>query len=460
MYDFHPWILSCRIFRFPNSFFKFLSAVRFALKEEELMSPLYALTLALLIPPLPDHELPLFTPEDLLHQPFVVVMELQNPEGFSPSELKALRSRVEEERDRKIAELRQREDDWKKKIVSDRHELEALNKRASRDNAAEAKQRAELHTEIAALERCIRDASIERERTIPAAYERKLAKVWLAEHWPARRDEVLQQIEEGQARDRRHGDAEDIGYRRLVKNPEQDVPAGEQAARQMIAGGWLPFELQDNEVQAYVRTVAARIAANSDLKVPLRVTVLDSAELKALALPGGYLYVTTGVIRAAQTESELAGVLSREVARIAARHGTRSSKMAVVSKLFVPVTQIATGIFTGGAVSPAAAYGIGYGIEGLGGVLQHSLNGMNEKFQREADQLGIQYAWKAGYDPRGFISFLDSASETTDSNFLTEEPSLQERLLNSFAEIQFLPPQKDPAPDTGEFDRIRKRVVR
>jgi Zn-dependent protease with chaperone function len=419
--------------------------------------PLYALTLALLIPPLPDQELS-FTPEDLLHQPFVILMELQKPEGYSPSDLKALRSRVEEERDRKVAELRQREDDWKKKLASNRHELEVLNKRASRDNESEAKQRADLHSEIAALERCIRDASIERERTIPAAYERKLAKLWLAEHWPARRAEVLQQIEEGQARDRRHGDAEDIGYRRLVKNPEQDVPAGDQAARQMIAGGWLPFELQDSEVQGYVRTVAARIAANSDLRVPLRVTVLDSTELKALALPGGYLYVTSGVIRAAQTESELAGVLSREVARIAARHGTRSSKMAMVSKLFVPVTQVATGIFTGGAVSPAAAYGIGAGIEGLGGVLQHAVSGTNEKFQTEADQLGIQYAWKAGYDPRGFISFLDSASETTYSSFLSDAPSLQERLLNAFTEIQYLPPQKEPAPDTGEFDRIRSRV--
>jgi predicted Zn-dependent protease len=226
----------------------------------------------------------------------------------------------------------------------------------------------------------------------------------------------------------------------------------------MIASGWLPFELQDNDVQAYVRTVAARIAANSDLKVPLRVTVLDSTELKALALPGGYLYVTSGVIRAAKTESELAGVLSREIARIAARHATRSSKASLVSKLFVPVTQVAAGIFTGGTMSPAAAYGISYGIEGLGGVLQHVSNGTNEKLETEADQLGIQYAWKAGYDPRGFIEFLDSIAISTNKNFVNDEPQLHERLLEAFTEIEYLPPQKDFVPDTGEFDRIRSLV--
>jgi len=130
-----------------------------------------------------------------------------------------------------------------------------------------------------------------------------------------------------------------------------------------------------------------------------------------------------------------------------------------VSKLFVPVTQVAAGMFTGGAVSPAAAYGIGYGIEGLNGVLQHVLNGTNEKFQTEADQLGIQYAWKAGYDPRGFIAFLDSISGNTTNNFLSDEPQLQERLLNSFTEIQYLPAQRDVVPDNGEFDRIRSRVM-
>ena len=422
------------------------------------MFPTYALLLALLTPAPSDQELALFSPEDFIHQPFVELLDLQ-VEGHSASELKALRGRVEEERDRRIEDLRQREQEWKKKLDSDRNELEGLNKLASEDTESVSKRRAELHVEIAALEHSIREKAIERERTIPALYELQLSRLWLAENWPARRAEIRQLIENGQARDRRHGDAEDIGYRQLAKNPEQDIPTGEQAARQMAAGGWLPFELQDSEVQGYVRQVAARIAANSDLKVPLRVTVLDSNELKALALPGGYLYVTSGVIRAARTESELAGVLSREIARIAARHATRSSKVSWISRLFVPVTQVATGILTAGVVSPAAYYGIGYGMEGLSGLLQRVLNGTNEKFQAEADQLGIQYAWKAGYDPRGFIGFLDSIAGRNDNNFLSTEPPLHERLMNCFSEIQYLP-AKDLSRSRGSSIDIRRRVAR
>jgi len=109
-------------------------------------------------------------------------------------------------------------------------------------------------------------------------------------------------------------------------------------------------------------------------------------------------------------------------------------------------------------MTPAAAYGLGYGIQGLNSVLQSALNATNQKFQTEADQLGIQYAWKAGYDPRGFIAFLDSISGTANNNFVSNEPPLQKRLLNSFSEIQYLPLRKESIEDTGEFDRIRSRV--
>jgi predicted Zn-dependent protease len=142
---------------------------------------------------------------------------------------------------------------------------------------------------------------------------------------------------------------------------------------------------------------------NSDLKVPLRVTVLDDKELRAIALPGGFVYVTSGVLTAAQSESELAGVLSREIARIAARHAARAAKSSWLSRMILPVTQIAGGIFAGGPANPAAYYGLGYGMEGLSGILGRALTANSEEFQLEADQLGVQYAWKAGYDPAGFV---------------------------------------------------------
>jgi Peptidase family M48 len=421
--------------------------------------PLYALSLALLIPLQTDQEL--FIPlEDVPNQPFANLLEPRSAEEYSRDALGDLRARIQQERDERLAEARKTEERWKKTLAADRRELEALNKRSSSDTEEDAKRRSSLHIEIAALERGIRDKRAEHEHTIPAAYELRLSKVWLAKHWPERQAEILRDIEEGRGRDRRHGDVEDIGYRKLVKDSEKDVEAGQQAARQMMAGGWLPAELKNEDVQSYVRRLASKLAANSDLRVPLHVVVLDSAELKAIALPGGFLYITAGLIRTAQTESELAGVLSREIARMAARHATRTSKAAWISRLFVPVTQIVAGTFTGGPANPGAYYGIGYGVEGAGSLLGHALSGENQKHQREADQLGVQYAWKAGFDPKGFVTFLDSIAGRSEDKFLSPEPTLEKRLLNLFSEIQYLPARGKPSADSAEFDRIKQLIAR
>ena len=422
------------------------------------MVSLYALSLALLIPLQADQEPPCIPLEDLPNQPFVSLLEQPYQEVHPHDTLKDLRERLEREREEKLEEIRKTEKLWKRKLEDDRRELELLNKGSSVDAADVARRRSSLHIEIAALERGIRDKVREREHTIPATYEVRLSKLWLAEHWPERRNEILEEIEEGRGRERKHGDVDDIGYRVLASDSEKDIEVGEQASRQMIAGGWLPSRLHHEEVQTYVRGLASRLAASSDLRIPLHVTVLDSQELKAVALPGGFLYVTSGVIRAAQTESELAGVLSREIARIAARHATRTSKAAWISRLFVPVTQVVAGVFTGGTANAGAYYGIGYGIEGVGSLLNGTLNGANEKHQREADQLGVQYAWKAGFDPRGFVTFLDSIAGSNDYNFLSPEPSLEKRLLHLFSEIQYLP-ARETSSDSEEFRRIKRLVA-
>jgi Peptidase family M48 len=421
------------------------------------MFSLYAASLAILMAGQTDREPLVVSLEDVPRKPLVEILSIGDSAEYSKEEIRALRARIERERDKEIEESRRIEEGWKGKLSIARRDLERLNRQSSEDNEEMDSRRSQLHAEIKALERSVRDKSLERDR-MRSSFETELTKLWLAEHWPARRSEILNRINAGQGRDRRHGDVEDVGYRNLSKNPEKEIEAGQQAARQMIAGGWLPFELQDREVQEYVSGVATRVAASSDLKIPLHVTVLDSAEIKAIALPGGFLYLTSGVIRTAQSEAELAGVLSREVARIAAGHATRQSRMAWLSRFFVPVTQIATGIFTGGPANPAAYYGINYGVEGLGGLLGRAMNGTNGRLQQEADQLGVQYAWKAGYDPRGFIAFLDSRTEEQQSHFVPEDPPFHERLLNLFSEIQFMPEQKNPVTGSGEFNRIQRRV--
>ena len=412
------------------------------------MISFYAISLALLLPSTPSIE-------DLIHQPLTEILKLTEP--YSPAEVQTVRVRIEREYDETNQASRMQEETWKRQLAATRRELQVLNRTASADTEATAIRRSRFHVDIAALERSVRESRLDRERAT-RIHNLRLTKLWLAERWPQRRTRVQQKVRLGEARERSHGDVEDTGYRVIVKDPE-DIEVGRQAVRQIVAGGRIPPELRDEEVQLFTRQVAGRIAMNSDLKVPLHVTVLDSRELQAIALPGGYLYVTSGILAEAETESELAGVLSREIARIAARHAARAAKVSWISRMFLPVTQIVGGIFAGGPANPAAYYGIGYGLEGLGGIVGKALNGNSEELQMEADQLGAQYTWKAGYDPAGFIAFLDSIA-LRENEFLPETPVLGERVLHLFEELEHLPPKATTAAYTGDFDRIRRRLER
>jgi hypothetical protein len=418
---------------------------------------LYMVFAVLAVLPQPHRETPPISPtrlEDRVIMPYVDLME---PATYSHDEIGSLRSNLEHERDEKIKVSNKTEKHWKSELDAARAELDEINRRGSVDTPGNAARRSQLHVDIAALERGIREMAEQQKTTIPADYNKQLTKLWLIERWPEERKDIARHIDQGESRKRPHGDVEDIGFRSIAKNPTEDIEVGKQAVRQMTAGGWLPAELQDEKIQNYVRHLADRIAVNSDLKVPLHVTMVDSSDLKVTALPGGFLYVTSGVMRATQTESEFAGVLSREIARIAARHAARASKHSIVSRMFLPIAQIATGFFSPG-LNQAAYYGIGYGMQGLSGVMDHMLEGAVEKYQKEADQLGVQYAWKAGFDPRGSIEFLESLNGNTAMEFLAPTPVLMERLLNMFSEIEYLGPLPNEALDSPEFQATRERL--
>lgn len=270
--------------------------------------------------------------------------------------------------------------------------------------------RAGLHNIVEAAEELLRKTRMECEPGISAAFEIKLGKLRVAEDWPGRREEILRTIDKGRARKRKLGDIDDIGYRKFFDSQEKDIAFGEQAVRQMKFSGMMPDPLQDAAVQEYVRRLAGKIALNSDLKVPLHVTVIDSPEISAVALPGGFLFISSGLAGTAGTEAELAGILSHEIARIAARHGTRASKRSRISSIFVRTAHVASGLFTGGFSSAAALNGINFGFQGLDAIVDRTLMAAQGKYEKEADQLGVQYAWKAGFDPKGFVMLLDSIS--------------------------------------------------
>jgi Zn-dependent protease with chaperone function len=395
-----------------------------------------------------------------LDRPYVALFEPLDHQ-YSSRDVKSLRSAVEKERGEETESCRQDVKRYKKQLEWARKGLKALNAASPQDTRTAAGARSNLHSEISALELNLRNKKRECEHTIPAKYEIKLSKVDLIERWPRQREQTDRDIEEGRGRQRKHGDVDDIGFRKLDENQEKDITAGEQAFRQMSASGFIPPQIQNSSVRNYVQDLAEKIARRSDLKIPLHVSVLENPDINAIALPGGYVLVTSGLILACETEAELAGVLSQQIARIAARHATKISKRTILTKMFVPAAQVATGLVTGG-VGAGAYYGMDYGFQGLNLLADKTLAHTNSKSQKEADQLGIQYAWNAGFDPKGFISFLDSIAKNNDharnERFFMAKPTLSERLLDSFTEIQFLPQRENLIVDSTEFRIAKERL--
>jgi len=229
--------------------------------------------------------------------------------------------------------------------------------------------------------------------------------------------------------------------------------------------------LNDPVVTDYVNRVAQKIVRNSDAEVPFVIKVLDSPGIGALGLPGGFLYVDSGLLLATDSEAELAGVLAHEIAHVAARHATRATTRRYFWDLLFPVSLM------GGP--------IGIGIEEGGGIaVPFSLKKFSRDAEREADLLGIEYQYAAGYDPEAFVVALEKlqAIEKRMHNLWTKAPGyhlmtkvpLHSRLRKAFsnypttedrlrrlqAEIStVLPGKTDYILDTSEFQEVKSRLA-
>src|SRR5258708_3521242 len=173
---------------------------------------------------------------------------------------------------------------------------------------------------------------------------------------------------------------------------EKEIRMGKQYAMQVEQTVKL---IQDPVVNEYVNRVGQNLVRNSDAKVPFTIKVIDSDEVNAFALPGGFFYVNSGLILAADEESELAGVMAHEIAHVAARHATRGQTRANIANLMtIPL------IFVGGGIGYAARQVVGIG-------LPLTFLSFSRGFEAEADYLGLQYMHKAGYDPNAFVAFFE-----------------------------------------------------
>jgi predicted Zn-dependent protease len=233
---------------------------------------------------------------------------------------------------------------------------------------------------------------------------------------------------------------------------EKQVAMGREFARQVDQSSHL---IKDEKVNEYVNRIGQNLARNSDSKLPFIIKVLDDETPNAFTLPGGYMYVNSGAILAAEDESELAGVMAHEIGHVAACHVARQQTRGTLASLAtIPL------IFIGG---PLIGMGVG---EVMNLAVPAAFMKFSRGFEAQADYLGIQYAYKSGYDPVGMINFFErlEALEKKKKGFITKaydsHPQTPDRVEKSQKEIEaILPAREQYIVDTSEFQEIKARLA-
>jgi predicted Zn-dependent protease len=293
----------------------------------------------------------------------------------------------------------------------------------------------------------------------------KVARIWiavslallLAVPFPA-----LAQTKEAQKNEeknkKKNGDVENIGNRNINKGSinfislEKEIAMGRQMAAEIERQIKL---LDDPTVNEYVNRVGQNLVRNSDAKVPFTIKVVESDEINAFALPGGFFYVNSGLILAADDESELAAVMAHEIAHVTARHGTENaSKAQLVNIASIPL------IFMGGVA--------GFGIrQAAGFLIPMQFLQFNRKAEGEADYLGVQYLYKTGYDPGAAVSFFEKlqAKETARpgsiSKMFSTHPPTGDRIESTKVNIEaVLPDREEYVVTTSEFNKIKTLLAK
>ena len=245
-----------------------------------------------------------------------------------------------------------------------------------------------------------------------------------------------------------------IGHRRIdhglnLYSSEKEKECGKTLAEETERSYKL---LNDPALVGYVERVAQNLAKNSDARIPITVTVIDSNTVEAFTLPGGYQYVSRGLLLRLSDEAELASVLARGIAHTALRSWTTlATKAGIANMAITPVTPVPVRSSSPNIAASQVA------------LMQIAL--MRREDEMDADYFGVQYMYKAGYDPKRFMDFVQrngSASSTADENanvLLNSFPSVDVRLAALRNEIStILPPQAEAIISTPGFADFRDRL--
>jgi predicted Zn-dependent protease len=253
-------------------------------------------------------------------------------------------------------------------------------------------------------------------------------------------------------------DPDEIGNRDVGKGVnfyslEKEIGLGKQLAQEVERQAKI---IDDPIIAEYVNRVGQNLVRNSDAKVPFTIKVLDTEEVNAFALPGGFFFVNSGLILKADSEAELAGVMAHEIAHVAARHGTRQATRGEIAQIGMIAASIVVPYgWTGYAAMQGASMAIPLGF------LQFS-RGM----EREADFLGLQYLYKTGYDPTAFVDFFEKVQSMekkkpgTVSKVFSTHPMTDDRIKASQEEIQkILVAKPEYIVNTSEFNDVKARLA-
>jgi beta-barrel assembly-enhancing protease len=271
----------------------------------------------------------------------------------------------------------------------------------------------------------------------------------------AKEDKKKAQADKPKSDDQKRKDPDTIGDRGVGNGVnfyslDKEIALGKQLAQEVERQAKV---VDDPIIAEYVNRVGQNLVRNSDAKVPFTIKVLDTEEVNAFALPGGFFFVNSGLILKAESEAELAGVMAHEIAHVACRHGTRQATKGDIAQIAtIPL------IFMGGWT--------GYAIrQGMGLAIPMGFLAFSRGMEAEADYFGLQYMYKAGYDPTAFVDFfekietLEKKKPGSVAKVFSTHPMTDDRIKKSQDEIQtILAPKPEYVVNTSEFNDVRNRL--
>jgi predicted Zn-dependent protease len=251
-------------------------------------------------------------------------------------------------------------------------------------------------------------------------------------------------------------DPNEIGNRDVGKglnfySIEKEIALGKALAQDVERQAKI---IDDPVIAEYVNRVGQNLVRNSDAQVPFTIKVIDDEAVNAFALPGGFFFVNSGLILKAETEAELAGVMAHEIAHVAARHGTKQDTRGQVANL-ASIPLIFMGGWTGYGIRQAAQLAIPMGFLTF-----------SRGFEKEADNLGLQYLYKTGYDPVAFVEFfekiqsMEKKKKGSISQLFSTHPMTEDRIENAQKNIQAnLEARPEYVVTTSEFQTVKGRLA-